>query len=202
MEESVLIAFLSASVLLTLSPGPDILYVFSLSLSAKKKDAIKLTWGLTTGLFLHTAVVALGWSEVLLRFPELVWSIKIIGASYLVYLAVSGLRQKPTTEVSEATKTKSYFWQGFLMNVTNPKVTLFFMVFFPGFVFSETLSLQTQFGVLGLLFWGQAFLIFNGVALLGDRIQKYSYFSLTQRFQNRLQAFVLLCIAVVLLMYA
>jgi threonine/homoserine/homoserine lactone efflux protein len=202
MEESVLIAFLSASVLLTLSPGPDILYVFSLSLSAKKKDAIKLTWGLTTGLFLHTAVVALGWSEVLLRFPELVWSIKIIGASYLVYLAVSGLRQKPTTEVSEATKTKSYFWQGFLMNVTNPKVTLFFMVFFPGFVFSETLSLQTQFGVLGLLFWGQAFLIFNGVALLGDRIQKYSYFSLTQRFQNRLQAFVLLCIAVVLLISA
>ena len=202
MEESVLIAFLSASVLLTLSPGPDILYMFSLSLSAKKKDAIKLTWGLTTGLFLHTAVVALGWSEVLLRFPELVWSIKIIGASYLVYLAVSGLRQKPTTEVSEATKTKSYFWQGFLMNVTNPKVTLFFMVFFPGFVFSETLSLQTQFGVLGLLFWGQAFLIFNGVALLGDRIQKYSYFSLTQRFQNRLQAFVLLCIAVVLLMSA
>ena len=202
MEESVLIAFLSASVLLTLSPGPDILYVFSLSLSAKKKDAIKLTWGLTTGLFLHTAVVALGWSEVLLRFPELVWSIKIIGASYLVYLAVSGLRQKPTTEVSEATKTKSYFWQGFLMNVTNPKVTLFFMVFFPGFVFSETLSLQTQFGILGLLFWGQAFLIFNGVALLGDRIQKYSYFSLTQRFQNRLQAFVLLCIAVVLLMSA
>lgn len=202
MEESVLIAFLSASVLLTLSPGPDILYVFSLSLSAKKKDAIKLTWGLTTGLFLHTAIVALGWSEVLLRFPELVWSIKIIGASYLVYLAVSGLRQKPTTEVSEATKTKSYFWQGFLMNVTNPKVTLFFMVFFPGFVFSETLSLQTQFGVLGLLFWGQAFLIFNGVALLGDRIQKYSYFSLTQRFQNRLQAFVLLCIAAVLLMSA
>jgi len=202
MEETVLIAFLSASVLLTLSPGPDILYVFSLSLSAKKKDAIKLTWGLTTGLFLHTAVVALGWSEVLLRFPELVWSIKIIGASYLVYLAVSGLRQKPTTEVSEATKTKSYFWQGFLMNVTNPKVTLFFMVFFPGFVFSETLSLQTQFGVLGLLFWGQAFLIFNGVALLGDRIQKYSYFSLTQRFQNRLQAFVLLCIAAVLLMSA
>ena len=202
MEESVLIAFLSASVLLTLSPGPDILYVFSLSLSAKKKDAIKLTWGLTTGLFLHTAVVALGWSEVLLRFPELVWSIKIIGASYLVYLAVSGLRQKPTTEVSEATKTKSYFWQGFLMNVTNPKVTLFFMVFFPGFVFSETLSLQTQFGILGLLFWGQAFLIFNGVALLGDRIQKYSYFSLTQRFQNRLQAFVLLCIAAVLLMSA
>ena len=202
MEESVLIAFLSASVLLTLSPGPDILYVLSLSLSAKKKDAIKLTWGLTTGLFLHTAVVALGWSEVLLRFPELVWSIKIIGASYFVYLAVSGLRQKPTTEVSEATKTKSYFWQGFLMNVTNPKVTLFFMVFFPGFVFSETLSLQTQFGVLGLLFWGQAFLIFNGVALLGDRIQKYSYFSLTQRFQNRLQAFVLLCIAVVLLMSA
>jgi len=202
MEESVLIAFLSASVLLTLSPGPDILYVFSLSLSAKKKDAIKLTWGLTTGLLLHTAVVALGWSEVLLRFPELVWSIKIIGASYLVYLAVSGLRQKPTTEVSEATKTKSYFWQGFLMNVTNPKVTLFFMVFFPGFVFSETLSLQTQFGVLGLLFWGQAFLIFNGVALLGDRIQKYSYFSLTQRFQNRLQAFVLLCIAAVLLMSA
>ena len=134
MEESVLIAFLSASVLLTLSPGPDILYVFSLSLSAKKKDAIKLTWGLTTGLFLHTAVVA--------------------------------------------------------------------MVFFPGFVFSGTLSLQTQFGVLGLLFWGQAFLIFNGVALLGDRIQKYSYFSLTQRFQNRLQAFVLLCIAVVLLMSA
>ena len=202
MEESVLIAFLSASVLLTLSPGPDILYVFSLSLSAKKKDAIKLTWGLTTGLFLHTAVVALGWSEVLLRFPELVWSIKIIGASYLVYLAVSGLRQKPTTEVSEATKTKSYFWQGFLMNVTNPKVTLFFMVFFPGFVFSETLSLQKQFGVLGLLFWGQAFLIFNGVALLGDRIQKYSYISLTQRFQNRLQAFVLLCIAAVLLMSA
>ena len=202
MEESVLIAFLSASVLLTLSPGPDILYVFSLSLSAKKKDAIKLTWGLTTGLFLHTAVVALGWSEVLLRFPELVWSIKIIGASYLVYLAVSALLQKPTTEVSEATKTKSYFWQGFLMNVTNPKVTLFFMVFFPGFVFSETLSLQTQFGVLGLLFWGQAFLIFNGVALLGDRIQKYSYFSLTQRFQNRLQAFVLLCIAAVLLMSA
>jgi threonine/homoserine/homoserine lactone efflux protein len=202
MEGSVLIAFITASVLLTLSPGPDNLYVLSLSLSVKKKDAIKLTWGLTTGLFLHTAVVAFGWSEVLLRFPELVWSIKIIGASYLVYLAVSALRQKPTTEVSETTKTKSYFWQGFLMNVTNPKVTLFFMVFFPSFVFSQTLSLQIQFGVLGVLFWGQALLIFNGIALLGHRIQKHSFFNVTQRFQNRLQAIVLLCIAVALLLYA
>lgn len=202
MEGSVLIAFITASVLLTLSPGPDNLYVFSLSLSAQKKAAVRLTWGLTTGLFLHTAVVAFGWSEVLLSFPELVWSIKIIGASYLFYLAIRVLRQKPPTEVSETKNPRSYFWQGFLMNVTNPKVTLFFMVFFPGFVFSQTLSLQIQFGVLGVLFWGQALLIFNGIALLGHRIQKHSFLSVTQRFQNRLQAIVLVCIAVALLLYA
>ena len=135
MEGSVLIAFITASVLLTLSPGPDNLYVFSLSLSAQKKAAVRLTWGLTTGLFLHTAVVAFGWSEVLLRFPELVWSIKIIGASYLFYLAIRVLRQKPPTEVSETKTPQKLFLARVFDECNQSKSDAFFHGFFPGFCF-------------------------------------------------------------------
>ena len=194
-----ILAFMGASLALTLSPGPDNLYVFSLSIGKSRKAALELSLGLTTGLFFHTAIVALGWSEILMVIPEFVWAIKIGGAGYLVYLAVGVFKQNTPEKQKEIDTRKRFFWQGLIMNLTNPKVTLFFMVFFPGFLFSELLSLRWQFGILGVLFWAQALFVFCGIALLGNYTKEQYNFKVTQKAQNYTQAFILLSIAILLL---
>ena len=199
LDWGTILAFMGASLALTLSPGPDNLYVFSLSIGKSRKSALELSLGLTTGLFFHTAIVALGWSEILMAIPEFVWAIKIGGAGYLVYLAVGVFKQNTPEKQKEIDTRKNFFWQGLVMNLTNPKVTLFFMVFFPGFLFSERLSLQWQFGILGVVFWAQALFVFCGIALFGNYIKEQFNFKATQKTQNYIQAFVLLFIAVLLL---
>ena len=150
MDWGILFAFFGASFALTVLPGPDLLYVLTLSFSNNRIAALQLSWGLTTGLLFHTAFVALGWSQVLITFPHFVWLIKMIGAGYLFFLALRALREAPNVNSQKKllSTAGNYFWRGLIMNLTNPKVTLFFMIFFPGFIFSQEWALP-----FNLLYW-------------------------------------------------
>ena len=99
-----------------------------------------------------------------------------MGACYLLYLAY--LSYTSTEEVLLNTKVEKkglfkLFQQGFLMNVLNPKVSIFFLAFFPGFLFSNTLNTVAQFYILGALFMLQAFLIFTAVSVLSGSFTQY-----------------------------
>ena len=172
-----LIPFLSASILLTLSPGPDIIYVLVRSIAYGYRQGIITAVGLVSGILIHTTLVAFGVSAVIKQSEDLFLFIKILGAAYLLYLAFQVYKSDPEIAFSsEGIKNKSMFSlfrQGFIMNVLNPKVGIFFLAFFPGFLWEPEADTVPQFYILGLLFMLQALIIFSLVALLADKISVF-----------------------------
>ncbi|WP_037373906.1 LysE family translocator [Salinimicrobium xinjiangense] len=173
-----LIAFLTASILLTLSPGPDIIYVLVQGMTNGKKHGIVTTLGLVSGIIVHTSLVAFGISAVIKQSDNLFLIIKILGAAYLFYLAWQVYKSDAAINfkapVAEQKKElTSLFKKGFLMNVLNPKVAIFFLAFFPGFLWEPEVNTIYQFYLLGFLFMLQAFIIFSTVAILAGKISKY-----------------------------
>ena len=172
-----LLPFLTASILLTISPGPDILYVLVQSLSNGVRAGIFTTLGLVSGIIIHTSLVAFGVSAILKESETIFLIIRIVGALYLFYLAyqvwVSESRISVKTNSVKNAGDFSLFRRGFIMNVVNPKVTIFFLAFFPGFLWDPSGDTVFQFYVLGALFMIQAFIIFGCVALLAGKIAVY-----------------------------
>lgn len=173
-----IIPFLMASVLLTISPGPDIIYVLVQGMTNGKKYGIITALGLVTGIIIHTSLVAFGISAIIKQSDTLFLAIKVLGAGYLLYLASQVYRSKGEIEVSQdeippKKDLLSLFKRGFLMNVLNPKVAIFFLAFFPGFLWEPSGNTIAQFYLLGFLFMLQAFLIFSAVAILAGKISVY-----------------------------
>lgn len=171
------IPFLAASVLLTISPGPDIIYVLVQGMTNGKKFGIATALGLVTGIIIHTSLVAFGVSAVIRESETLFLVIKIFGAAYLFFLAIQVYKSKPGIEMNSAKAERkglfSLYKKGFLMNVLNPKVAIFFLAFFPGFLWDPQGNTLLQFYLLGFLFMVQAFVIFFLVAVLAGKISGY-----------------------------
>lgn len=173
-----LIAFLAAAVLLTLSPGPDIIYVLVQGMNNGKKHGIVTALGLVSGIIVHTSLVAFGISAIIKQSENLFLMIRLLGAAYLFYLAWKVYKSDSMITVKapaaeQKKKLAALFKRGFLMNVLNPKVAIFFLAFFPGFLWDPQGNTVYQFYVLGFLFMLQAFLIFAAVAILAGKISVY-----------------------------
>ena len=167
-----------ATSVLAISPGPDNIYVVMQSITHGKKYGLATVCGLMTGCLIHTTIVAFGVSVLIKENEWLFFGIKLLGASYLLYLAYKVFKSADHISLGEenAVPKKSLaqlFKQGFIMNVLNPKVSLFFLSFFPAFLFSQTLSSVTQFYILGGLFMLTSFVIFSGLAFLSGSISSY-----------------------------
>ncbi len=166
-----------ATIALALSPGPDNIFVLIQSMVHGKKYGLATMAGLMTGCLIHTSLLAFGVSAVIKNNPAVFNGIKIFGALYLLYLAWNVYRSDNTiafeTNGVEKKSLGSLFRQGFIMNVLNPKVTIFFLAFFPGFLFSNELSTVVQFYALGLLFIVVSSLVFGAIALLAGVIADY-----------------------------
>lgn len=169
-----MLSFLLASIALTLSPGPDILYVLTQSISNGKKYGIATAAGLVTGILVHTTLIALGVSAIIKQSELIFTVIKIVGACYLFWIAFQVYKAPASIDLKSNNSNKkslfSLFKHGFVMNVLNPKVTLFFLAFFPGFIDEKLGKLTQQIYLLGFLFILQAFVIFSLVSILADRL--------------------------------
>lgn len=174
-----LFAFCSAVTLLAIFPGPDNIYVLAQSLANGKKYGLATVAGLMTGCLVHTTLLAFGVSALIKANDNLFLGIKVFGALYLFYLAFKVFRSDGNLEISEGKVSKrglfSLFKKGFIMNVLNPKVSLFFLAFFPSFLFSNTLGTVAQFYALGGLFIIVSFLVFGAIAILAGAISSYIY---------------------------
>ncbi|PTX42226.1 threonine/homoserine/homoserine lactone efflux protein [Christiangramia gaetbulicola] len=172
-----LIPFLTASILLTFSPGPDIIYVLVRSIANGAREGIVTALGLVSGILIHTSLVAFGVSAIIKQSDNIFLFIKILGAIYLLYLAWQVYKSDPDIAFSsEGIRDKnlsSLFRQGFIMNVLNPKVGIFFLAFFPGFLWEPEGNTILQFYILGFVFMLQALLIFSLVAVLANKISVY-----------------------------
>ena len=140
MEVSSLIYFIAVSMLLTIAPGPDILYVITQSITQGKRAGIATALGLCTGLIVHTTAAAFGASAILQQSAIAFQILKYAGAIYLFFLAWKAFREKEHSLSGMTTKNKdvaSLYRQGIYMNILNPKVGLFFLAFLPQFVNSK-----------------------------------------------------------------
>ncbi len=180
MNYDILLTFSFATAALALSPGPDNIFVLIQSIAHGKRYGFATIAGLMTGCLVHATLLAFGVSAIIKENDSFFFIIKLFGAIYLLYLAFQVFRSDGTISLSNDRVPKKsigqLFKQGFIMNVLNPKVTIFFLAFFPGFLFSETMSTVIQFYVLGLLFIAVSSLIFGAIAILSgvisDRILK------------------------------
>ena len=127
--------FLFAAVLLALSPGPDNLFVLTQSALHGRRVGWLITLGLCTGLLVHTTAVVIG-VAALLRTSAVAFNIlRVAGAAYLLWLAWQMWRATslPAGNARPPLRNWQYYRRGIIMNVTNPKVTLFFLAFLPQF---------------------------------------------------------------------
>ncbi len=133
--------------------------------------------GLMTGCLVHTTLVAFGVSVIISENETLFLTIKVFGAIYLLYLAYQVFRSDSKVSLNSENIPKKnllqLFKQGFIMNVLNPKVSIFFLAFFPGFLFSESMGIVAQFYILGLIFILVSFIIFSLIAILSGVIADY-----------------------------
>ena len=177
LNYSILAGFVVSTAILGISPGPDNIFVLTQSLTNGVKSGLAVVFGLASGCLVHTTLLAFGVSEIIKRSDTLFWLIKLFGVAYLLYLAYKVYKSESQIELSSTNMSKrspvKLFWTGFTMNVLNPKVTIFFLAFFPGFLFSSELSHVLQFYVLGFLFIGVTLLIFGCIALLSGSISKW-----------------------------
>ncbi|MGB5821616.1 MAG: LysE family translocator [Saonia sp.] len=205
MNYDILYAFILATAALAIAPGPDNIYVLMQSMANGKKFGLATVSGLISGCLVHTSLLAFGVSAIIKQSDTLFFAIKLFGALYLFYLAFKVFQDKGDLNLSNETVPKKsmtkLFHQGFVMNVLNPKVTIFFLAFFPGFLFSEQLDTVWQFYILGGLFMLVSFVIFSTIALLAGSISNYiAKHATVGPFLKWLQILVFIGIAVYILL--
>jgi len=165
--------FLSAAILLTLMPGPDILFVITQSITQGKRAGIIFALGLCTGLIFHIGAVTLGVSILIKESPMAFLVLKIGGAAYLFYLGIKTFLKRHQSSIqipSENKEMNRLYRKGILMNLLNPKVILFFLAFLPQFVDIKAENTAIQLCTLGIVFILQAFCIFSVVAMLASTL--------------------------------
>ncbi len=190
-----ILLFLISSLVLTLMPGPDILFVINQSLENKKKGFL-ISIGLCSGLIIHTSFIVLGLSAFIENNENLIIYLKYFGALYLFYLAFIELKSK---EKSIEKNSRSYFLRGFYMNLMNPKVLLFFIAYFPNFLFSDKILISLQFLILGSIFIAQALIVFISVSFTSNKLVSILKINSQSTKMNYIKSLVLLLIGVLIL---
>lgn len=176
IELTELYMFIIASFLLCLAPGPDNIYVLTQGMTKSKKAAIVTTLGLATGLIIHTSAAAFGIS-VIFQTSELAFNIvKFAGAAYLLYIAYQAFKyrnEKLDLSAQNSTKElKKLYVKGFVMNILNPKVSIFFLAFLPQFVNTQAGNVPMQMIILGAIFMALTIIVFSSIGIAGNLLSK------------------------------
>ena len=190
MIDSQLITFIGITLLFAISPGADSMLVLKNSISGKRTAGIVTTFGVCCGLLIHALLASLGISIILLRFSEWYEVIKLVGAGYLFFLGIQSIVQayrnsrsdqktmdlKKNNSINSSSGKLRFFLNGFITNLFNPKVVLFYLAFLPQFI-NETDTVILKSILLGgiHLFFSFTWLIF--ISYLVSKLKKV--------FQNR-----------------
>ena len=196
MQLDILIIFLLSVCILTLSPGPDIIYVFIKSSTEGVKAGIKTVLGLTTGLILHTLLLIFGISALINSNENIFFGLKVFGFFYFLFLAGSIFFRPKKSKFNNLANTTNNFSVGLMMKLLNPKVSLFFIALFPGFLFSDSITIEIQFLILGIIFWFVATIIFLIVVFISSKFKENIQNFLKNRIIEYLQAIVFILVAI------
>ena len=167
--------FLCASVALTLSPGPDNIFVMTQGITRGRKPAIIVALGMCSGVSVHTTMAAFGISAIFFSSIVAFNVLKYAGAAYLLYLAYKTLRARSSVHLApvEYLPSGALFKRGFVMNVLNPKVAMFFLAFLPQFVTPGSEHIPLQMLLLGFVFMLQAVVVLSLIAYFSGGIGSF-----------------------------
>ncbi|WP_226527982.1 LysE family translocator [Metabacillus niabensis] len=173
MELLSILSFLGAAIVLTLMPGPDNLFTLAQAIAKGKNAGIFTTLGLCTGLVVHIAAATIGISAVIYQSALAFTVVKYAGAAYLLFLAYKSFREKSSSfnlNNEDSLDYKALYKKGVIMNLLNPKVSLFFLAFFPQFIQYENGNVSMQMLIYGILFLTQALIIFTLISLFAGKV--------------------------------
>ncbi|WP_411345384.1 LysE family translocator [Paenibacillus sp. WLX1005] len=172
MDIQTLFAFLGAAIVLTIMPGPDNMFTLTQSIINGKHAGIFTTLGLCTGLLVHILAATFGLAAIIYQSSLAFSVIKYAGAAYLLYLAYKSFKAKNASfEITneETFNRKSLYKKGVIMNILNPKLSLFFLAFLPQFVDQKN-NISIQMLTLGIVFLIQTLIIFMLISIFSDKI--------------------------------
>jgi threonine/homoserine/homoserine lactone efflux protein len=176
MDLQNIISFIAASVILTVMPGPDNIFVMIESVTKGYRTGMAISTGLVSGIFIHTFVAATGLSLILRQSDTVFSIIKYAGAAYLFFLAFKAYKENIVFDRNLQVKDSGninffrLFSKGFFMNVLNPKVTLFFVAFLPQFISIPGIDFSLQMIAMGFIFLIQAMIIFFFISILAGKL--------------------------------
>lgn len=185
IETSNLLFFVSVSLLLIIAPGPDIIFLLTQGVTRGPRAGFATAMGLAAGNLVHTTAAGLGVSVIFRASPLAFQALKIAGVGYLLFLAWKTVREaiRPAEDrVPETTATglivpseanAALFWRGFLMNILNPKVALFFLAFLPQFTSPAWGPVGVQMVVYGVLFTLMVVVVFGTFGLLAGTMSHW-----------------------------
>ena len=183
--------FCLAVLLLNATPGPDTAYIVGRSVAQGRLAGIVSAGGISLGCCVHAMASALGLSALLSTSATAFLVIKVAGGVYLIYLGLRLLLASSPDKlvdgpVRSARPLQTIFWQGFLTNVLNPKVILFFLSFFPQFVAPEAMHKTASFLLLGAIFVLMSTCWNCGTAVIaGNLAQRFNNGNRYQRWLER-----------------
>ncbi|RFP09925.1 MULTISPECIES: LysE family translocator [unclassified Duganella] len=170
--------FVISGLLLNIMPGPDSLLIMTRSATQGWRAGSAAALGIGAGTMIHIFAAALGLSALLATSATAFTAVKWVGAAYIVYVGIGMLRAKLRAQADDAAAAETaaraaaqplayrkIFFQGFLTNVLNPKVALFFLAFVPQFISADSTSKPLAFIVLGCIFNFNGMLWCNGLAI-------------------------------------
>lgn len=155
-EPSVLVQFSLATIVLALTPGPDMTLFVGRALSHGRAAGFAAMAGAMSGIIVHTMLVSLGLSALIIAAPQAFMALKIVGALYLLWLAYQALHNgstfNPPVSAGKPMSLAHHWVTGIAINLVNPKIILFFMTFLPQFVSATDPDAPGKFMFLGVLF--------------------------------------------------
>jgi threonine/homoserine/homoserine lactone efflux protein len=175
-DPAVLLPFALAVVVIALTPGPDMAFFLGRAVSQGRAAGLAALAGATAGILVHTLLVAVGLSALIVAAPKLFLALKLAGALYLAWLAVQAIRHGSALRLPDRPAPRASlaatFASGLAINLLNPKVALFFMTFLPQFVRPGDPHAAAQLVTLGLLFILIALCITVPMILAADRVAR------------------------------
>lgn len=174
LDANTLILFTTTAIMLCLAPGPDNIFVLTQSMMRGGNSGLFVTLGLCTGLIFHTFAVSLG-VAVIFQKSQLAFTIlKLSGAAYLLYLAWGAFTSK-AHGLAKNSKVKKVngidlYKRGVIMNITNPKVSIFFLAFLPQFTNPTNGNMQIQLIELGFIFIICTLIVFSAISKLAGKL--------------------------------
>ncbi len=188
-EPSSLIVFIGASIALLLLPGPAVLYITARSASQGRMAGFVSVLAIEAANLAQAIAAGLGLSAILLSSALAFDVVKYLGAAYLIYLGIRKLLTKEEAGAGQEVKRESLsqiFWQGFVVNILNPKTALFFFAFLPQFVNPAKGNVALQTLSLGVLFVALAFVTDNVYAFaagsLAEKLNTNAKFQKGQKY--------------------